>query len=448
MARNFVIRFILVLLVAASAGGCGTYVQRHLDQGDRYYKENKYREAIVEYEKARRISLDNARAHRQLGLSYFQLGEIAKAYQFLLKAESLLPADPDVRLKLAQVYLIGGRPGDAIREAEAILISNPQNTDAYSLLGTVYLANKDPAKAVDAYRRFVRVAPRNAMAHYLLGGSLIADRQVAEARTEFETALAISPNYLEPLTQLVSLDIWAKQLDSALARVDRSMRIAKRDAQRLVLLGSVHAARGNRDAAEAAYREAVRLDPNRPEGGLALAGFYLAGGETTQALAAADALLKAQPRSDAAHTLRGDILGSKGSYQEARQAYERALAINPRNAGAANNLAWLLSEKLGDKRRSYDLASIAYKEAPENPNVVDTFGWIVYKHGDYPRAVSLLKQSADRLADNGEVLYHYGMALLQTGDTVQARQVLSRAVRSPTHFDSLEAGHRVLLSLK
>jgi Tfp pilus assembly protein PilF len=213
-------------------------------------------------------------------------------------------------------------------------------------------------------------------------------------------------------------------------------------------LGSVHASRGNGDAAEAAYREAVRLDPNRPEGGLALAGFYLAGGKTAQALAAADALLKTQPRSDAAHTLRGDILGSNGSYQEARRAYEQALAINPRNAGAANNLAWLLSEKFADKRRSYDLAALAYKEAPGNPNIVDTFGWIVYKHGDYPRAVALLKQSADRLAGNGEVMYHYGMALLQTGDTVQARQALSRAVQSATRFDSAGAAQRALSSLR
>jgi tetratricopeptide (TPR) repeat protein len=441
------IRIAVLFLACSSLAGCGKYVQRHIDQGDVYFKAQKYPEAIAEYEKARRIDSDNPRANRQLGLAYLQLRDPGNAVRFLSKAESLLPADQEIRIKLGQLYVVGGKPYEAVREAETVLTSNPQNGDAYSLLGTAYLAAREPGKALDAYRRYVQTAPRSAVAHYLLAGGLVAARQTSEAKKEYEAALALSPNTTDALTQLVALDFADKQLDSAAVRVDRQIKLAPRNPRLWLLLGSVQAVRGDTNAAEAAYREANRVDPQHSEAGLALAKLYLDWRKTDQSLATVDELLRVQPRNVVAHSLRGDVLRAKGDYEQARQAYEQAVAINPRFAGAANNLAWLLIEKFGDKRRSYDLAAMAYKEAPENPSIADTFGWIVYQHGDYPRALDLLRKSAEKLPSDGVVLYHLGMALAKTGDTTEARKVLTRAVQA-SRFDSLEAARRELSALK
>jgi uncharacterized protein HemY len=83
--------------------------------------------------------------------------------------------------------------------------------------------------------------------------------------------------------------------------------------------------------------------------------------------------------------------------------------MNPRLVVAANNLAWIYSEHGGDPEKALQLAQTAKQEAPEDPRVSDTLGWILYKRGVYQRALALLKDSASKLPDNPQVQYHLGM---------------------------------------
>ena len=81
---------IFALLVS---GGCARSPEakkaRHLQRGDTYAQKEKYREAIFEYRSALRYEQTNVRAIRQLGLIHYQLGELAQAYGFLLKAQEM-----------------------------------------------------------------------------------------------------------------------------------------------------------------------------------------------------------------------------------------------------------------------------------------------------------------------------------------------------------------------
>jgi len=100
----------------------------------------------------------------------------------------------------------------------------------------------------------------------------------------------------------------------------------------------------------------------------------------------------------------------------AREFYEKVLALNPRFAPAANNLAWILSEHGGDKDKALALAQTAKELAPEDAQVSDTLGWIFYRRGLHQRALALLKDSAAKLPGNPEVQYHLGMASAAAGD--------------------------------
>ena len=52
--------------------------------------------------------------------------------------------------------------------------------------------------------------------------------------------------------------------------------------------------------------------------------------------------------------------------------HEKGLALTPRVAPAANNLAWILSEHGGDRDRALALAQTAKEQAPEDPHLSDT----------------------------------------------------------------------------
>jgi tetratricopeptide (TPR) repeat protein len=128
---------LLLIMVLALAAGCSRSPEarkaRHLERGDRYVKAEKYRDAIIEYRNVLRIESANAVAIRQLGLAHFQLGEMGQAFRFLLRAQELEPDQVEVRLKLASIYLLGGRPDEARAQAEAVLERQPKHLEALAL---------------------------------------------------------------------------------------------------------------------------------------------------------------------------------------------------------------------------------------------------------------------------------------------------------------------------
>jgi Flp pilus assembly protein TadD len=177
---------------------------------------------------------------------------------------------------------------------------------------------------------------------------------------------------------------------------------------------------------------------------LRLATLYTASGKDDQALAELAEAAKASPTSPLPHSLSGGIYERKGDLVKAREAYEKALKLNPRFVPAANNLAWLLSEHGGNKDRALQLAQGAKQDAPDEPYVSDTLGWILYKRGVYQRAASLLRESAQRLPNNAEIHYHLGMAAFKAGDAETSKRALAVAVNSPQEFTGKAEARKAL----
>jgi len=129
---------LLLLIGLLLAGGCDRSPEakkaRHLERGDRYFKKEQYREAVIEYRNVLRIEPTNPRAFEGLGLSHYQLGEAGQAFRYLLKAQELNPNNVDVRLKLGTIYLAGRRPEEAEAEAAFVLEKDPKNLEALILL--------------------------------------------------------------------------------------------------------------------------------------------------------------------------------------------------------------------------------------------------------------------------------------------------------------------------
>ncbi len=98
------------------------------------------------------------------------------------------------------------------------------------------------------------------------------------------------------------------------------------------------------------------------------------------------------------------------------------MKLDPDNALLLNNLAWVLAETGDPKAREY--AATAYRQAPFNPNVMDTLGWAEVQVGDAQKGVELLRAASNLAPGNADIRLHLAKGLIKTGDKVGAKKAL------------------------
>jgi tetratricopeptide (TPR) repeat protein len=400
-------------------------------------------EAIQDFQALLKAEPSFAPARYQLALAYAAAGNLQQA-----KAElrDIAGGFPDAALLLADLHLQTNAPDAAIEILKPVIEKQP-GFQAYLLLGSAYLRKKDPVNAAAAFETIVGKSPKDPRGPYLVGMALLAQNKRAEAKKRFEDALALLPEYLEPLAQLADMAVAERQPEAAIDRVEKQMARAPKSGAIPYLLGKLHERRGDSQRAERAYLKALDIQPTLVSPYVALGGLYAGSGKYDQALQNVGEALKRRPKDLGAQMLQGVIYERKGDVTGAIQAYEKALALEPRFALAANNLAYLYSEHGGDKNRALALAELAKEMAPDEPHISDTLGWILYRRGVYQRALALLKESARKLPDNVEIQYHLGMTYAKLGDKPSARQALARAVATPAGFSGKDEAKRLLSEL-
>ncbi len=136
------------------------------------------------------------------------------------------------------------------------------------------------------------------------------------------------------------------------------------------------------------------------------------------------------------------------NYPKAREAYEKVLSIQPNFVPALNNLAYLYTEHMDNLDKAYELASKARGLLADDASVGDTFGWVLYKRGDYQQALAVLQQSAEKAGDNPEIQFHLGMTAYMMGQTDLAKIALRKAASAAGDFPSKEESKQRLALLE
>ena len=136
---------------------------------------------------------------------------------------------------------------------------------------------------------------------------------------------------------------------------------------------------------------------------------------------------------------------SKKHNTEAIHEYESILKQNPDVSSALNNLAWLYS--LDNNSKALDMAERAYRLAPGNPGIQDTYGWILSKQGQPEKGLRLLEQALQILPDNPDIRFHHANALIQSGKKTRGKQVLKEILNQNKIFESREQAQNLLQTI-
>lgn len=397
--------------------------------------QGKPADAVKEAEDLKRAFPKSPEVLLELARTYARNREPDKATINVDEALEISREFPQASLLKAELLASKGDSANALPLLRVLVEKHPEITRAQLLLGGAYTAQGRFEDALGVYKAMEEKFPKVPDVPFLIG--MTHRRQPngsTEARKAFDRAAALSPNDLMISYQLVELDLIERNYPAATERVKSILTAKPKSGGAKFLEARIYLAQKNTLEAEAALKTAIEWEPNSTSAYNLLTQIYVVGNRVPEALASMDEILKKNPKNLQIAMQKALLLEKQGDIARAVATYEDLLKISPDFVPALNNLAILLSEKLGKLDEALVLARKASELAPLEPAIADTLGWVTFRKRDYPRALSVLEESAGKLPDNPTVQFHVGMAYYMAGQEAPARDAFKRALTSTEEF--------------
>jgi putative PEP-CTERM system TPR-repeat lipoprotein len=412
--------------------------------------ERRLDDAMAQARAATNADPHSASAHFELGKIYAatdQLDEAATAFREVLK---LNPRAAAAEYELARVHLSRGQVDAAIQFARQALQHQPESSRIRLLLVETLVASGNVAQAEHELKTLLVRYPSVSAVHSQAAVIYLAKNDRAAAKRAFEQAQRLDRLSFEALAGLVSLDIAARRVADARARVETRLTETPDDARVLILAAKVYAGGGDTTRTEQVLRHAIATDPSNLEAFAMLGHLFVAVGKLDQAKAEFDAIATRRPgtaSATSAQTMVGLLLHMQNRLADAQKQYERILAASPRALIAANNLAWLYADQGINLDVALGLAQTAVQQAPDRPELTDTLGWVYYKKNLQPLATAAFQRCVEKEPSNPLYHYHLGLAYAKSGEPAKARQSLEKALALDPNFAGSSEARRLLASI-
>src|SRR5262249_19651432 len=143
--------------------------------------------------------------------------------------------------------------------------------------------------------------------------------------------------------------------------------------------------------------------------------------------------LRDKPNDLVALLRLGNINERQGAVQEAKSAYERALALNPKAAPVLIKLAELSLTSLNDPKQSSDYAQRARALAPNDPQIASVLGRLALRSKDDKWSVSLLREATRKPPVSPDLLFELAHAEFNLGHLRESRASIDTALARGTN---------------
>ena len=197
-----------------------------------------------------------------------------KSIEAYKKAYALDPKSQVIGERLAEMYWKAQRIHDAVSEAQEILKRDPDNVQSRRLLGRIYLRSlgdvsagsgqsETVSRAIEQYREINRLDPSDTESALWLARLYRLKNEHEQAERVLRSILKTDPENEPAVEQLTQLLMDEGKSAEAVTLLE-SITAHSPSPVLLDLLGDAQAQAHDLAKAEAAYRQAVELDPSEP----------------------------------------------------------------------------------------------------------------------------------------------------------------------------------------
>ncbi|MGH8714710.1 MAG: XrtA/PEP-CTERM system TPR-repeat protein PrsT [Casimicrobiaceae bacterium] len=424
-------------------------------KGAAYAGMHDSKNARASFEKALQVQPGYFAAARDLALLDVQeqkSDDARKRYEALLAKD---PANEQLLLGLAELLVMSGHSPDEVKATiERAIAAAPKSTRPRLALINYFVNLRDAKSALAAAKSAQAAFPNDAQVLEALGVAQRGAGQTADALATFKQLVQLQPQNATALLRLADAEVAQKDYNAGIATLRQAIAAEPEQSRALIALAKTFIISGH---PEDAITEARKLQTDRPNRalGYALEGEVLAAQskwpqaaaayrnalareaipmlavrryEVLQKIGTADAdafvaqWTKDHPKDITLVAFQAQQSLARKDYRNAIRQYEAVVKLDPDNPLLLNNLAWLLAETGDPKGREY--AAAAYRQAPFNPNVIDTLGWAEVQGGDAQKGVELLRSASNLAPANPDIRLHLARGLIKTGDKAGAKKTL------------------------
>jgi tetratricopeptide (TPR) repeat protein len=298
------LRFVAIaawILLTITTAGCRSLSHSRLDQG------------VLT---ARQLSLRGTEAMQQ--------SRWGDAESLISESVRLCPTDERMRAQYAETLWNLNAREEAIQHMQLAVRLSGGNPELLVRLGDMYLEVGDLALAAEQAERAIAANRQLASAWALRGDVLQRQGDEAESLASYHRALSYSPRY--PRVQLAIAESYRKQgrpgrALAALRNLADGYPEGEVPAQVWFLEGLAQKELGRYDGAISSFTAAIQKSPHSPELLFQLAETHLLMGDSINARIAVHAALAVDPTHNASHQLVGYLDQGSGRHAESVQPW-------------------------------------------------------------------------------------------------------------------------------
>ncbi|MEI7555800.1 tetratricopeptide repeat protein [Candidatus Chlorohelix sp.] len=308
---------------------------------------------LAENEARLAVSIDSsiARFHNNLGLALFNQGKKADAQKSYQEATRLKPSEPLYHRNLAECLVDLGKPDVAEQEVRRAITLYATDTSkdkdknlaaANNILGDSLLDQAKYPDAEKAYRDAVKLMPSSAIYQLNVSNALYYENKYPEAEAEARKAISLDPNYAAGYNLLgLTLELQEKWGDSNLAYA-KAVQISPKVALYHRNVAGTLIELKRYPEAEQEAQAAIQIDPNSASNARAYNLLGIALYQQKKNNPAIDAYQKAiqlNGKVSVYYSNLGLCFEATSQPLKAREAYQKALDIDPANEDAKVGLS-------------------------------------------------------------------------------------------------------------
>lgn len=393
--------------------------------------EGKYDEAVTDLRTVLTDKPDSAQAKLLMATAFERKGDIEFATSQMAQAVEEAKYEPGPSNMFAKFLVRHGNPQRAEKVVLDSLAVNPGNLDNLKLLAALQLMQQNWRGAEETAKIIEGVSAEEPTVNRILGAAYTGLGDYSGAIEALSEANTRNPLAARPLATLVGAYLREGRAAEAEEMLKKMIATDAANYDARILLAQTQQAQKKGADAEATLREAMASDAERAEAVEMLYRHYLSSDRGADAERLIDERLAASPANDGFRILKADLLLSRGNKEEAMTLYADILTRRPGDILVSNNYASLLNELRDDAESRAKAREIAKAlEGQENPYFLDTYGWALYRTGDFAGAVKALEAASAAAPQIAEIAYHLGAAYIANGETAKGRELLEKVTAS------------------